>query len=174
MSSEVAELLETAGIHLWTGAGAERVLSGRLRLHNEGWLPVALAIALPRATGRPIAGIPHDGLGFTHVDEVGRVPGARDVYAVGDMTSHRLKQGGLATQQADAAASAIAAWAGADVEPTAYRPELRAVLLTGGTPRYLHGASAPADDPPWWPPHKIAARHLAPYLAAHPELEVPA
>jgi sulfide:quinone oxidoreductase len=173
-SSEIAELLDDAGIRLWTGARAERVLSGRLRLDAEGWLPVALAIALPRATGQPIAGIPHDGLGFTRVDEVGRVPGAGDVYAVGDMTSRRLKQGGLATQQADAAASAIAAWAGADVEPTAYRPELRAVLLTGGAPRYLHGASAPTDDPTWWPPHKIAARHLAPYLAAHPELEVPA
>ncbi len=133
-----------------------------------------MPIALPRASGRPIAGIPHDGLGFTRVDESGRVPGAGDVYAVGDMTSRRLKQGGLATQQADAAASAIAAWAGADVEPTPYRAELRAVLLTGGAPRYLRGTSAPADDPPWWPPHKIAARHLAPYLAAHPELEVPA
>jgi sulfide:quinone oxidoreductase len=173
-SCEIAELLDDAGIRLWTGAGAERVLSGRLRLDSEGWLPVALAIALPRATGQPLAGIPHDGRGFTRVDEVGRVPGAGEVYAVGDMTSRRLKQGGLATQQADAAASAVAAWAGADVEPTAYRPELRAVLLTGGPPRYLRGASAPTDDPPWWPPHKIAARHLAPYLAAHPELEVPA
>ena len=35
-----------------------------------------------------------------------------DVYAAGDMTSRPLKQGGLATQQADAAAAAIAAAAG--------------------------------------------------------------
>ena len=149
------------------------MLSGRLRLSGEGWLPIGLAVALPRASGRPLAGIPHDGLGFTRVDEVGRVPGADDVYAVGDMTSRRLKQGGLAAQQGDAAASAIAAWAGADVEPTGYDPQLRAVLLTGGAPRYLRGATAPVEDPPWWPPHKIAARHLAPYLASHPELEVP-
>ena len=82
--------------------------------------------------------------------------------------------GRLATQQADAAAAAIAAAAGAEVEPEAYRPVLRAMLLTGGRPRYLrhargdHGIAS--DDAPWWPPHKIAGRELAPYLTAHPEL----
>ena len=101
------------------------------------------------------------------------------MYAIGDMTSRPVKQGGLATQQADAAASALAAWAGAGVRPVPYRPELRTVLLTGGAPRYLHrlsgragGGAEIAEEPPWWPPHKIAARHLAPYLAAHPELDV--
>jgi sulfide:quinone oxidoreductase len=96
------------------------------------------------------------------------------------MTTRPLKQGGLATQQADAAASAIAAWAGAQVVPQPYRPVLRAVLLTGGTPRYLrHGRAEPgmpaslaAGDAPWWPPHKIAGRELAPYLNAHPELQL--
>ena len=81
-----------------------------------------------------------------------------------------LKQGGLATQQADAAAAAIAA---AGVEATAYRPVLRAMLLTGGRPRYVRHAPGDAgcatDDAPWWPPHKIAGRELAPYLTAHPE-----
>ena len=28
------------------------------------------------------------------------------------------------------------------------------------------------DDAPWWPPHKIAGRELAPYLTAHPELRL--
>ncbi len=172
-STEVAELLEDAGVRLWTGAGTERVVDGKLVLTGEGSLPVALTVSLPRTSGRPIAGVPHDGRGFTRVDEMGRVPGIDDVYAVGDMTSRRLKQGGLATQQADATASAIAALAGADVEPAAYRPQLRAVLLTGGAPRYLRG-DAVSEDPPFWPPHKIAARHLSPYLAAHPELEVTA
>ena len=94
------------------------------------------------------------------------------------MTSRRLKQGGLATQQADAAASRSPRGPARTSSPRPYRPELRGVLLTGGAPRYLRrgrtSRSDASDEPPWWPPHKIAARHLAPYLAAHPELEVPA
>ena len=37
------------------------------------------------------------------------------VYAAGDITTFPVKQGGIATQQADAAAEAIAAELGADV-----------------------------------------------------------
>jgi sulfide:quinone oxidoreductase len=55
------------------------------------------------------------------------------------------------------------------VTPKPYRPVLRGVLLTGGSPRFLRrGAGAPSlagEQAEWWPPHKIAARHLAPYLA---------
>jgi sulfide:quinone oxidoreductase len=70
----------------------------------------------------------------------------------------------------------IARSAGADVEPQAYRPVLRAMLLTGGRPRYLRheggDLGVAAEDSPWWPPHKISGRELAPYLSAHPELLV--
>jgi sulfide:quinone oxidoreductase len=179
-SAAVAALLDEAGVRLWTGAYAEIVEDGRLWMSTEGGLPVDLAVALPRPVGRRVPGLPSDGKGFTPVDPYGRVPGIDDVYAVGDMTTRPLKQGGLATQQADAAASAIAAWAGAAVEPQPYRPVLRAVLLTGGMPRFLrHGRAEPglpaslaADEAPWWPPHKIAGRELAPYLNAHPELQL--
>jgi len=66
--------------------------------------------------------------------------------------------------------------------PQPYRPVLRAVLLTGDAPRFLrHGRAAPGlpaslatDEAPWWPPHKIAGRELAPYLNAHPELRLEA
>ena len=51
---------------------------------------------------------------------------------------------------------------------------LRAMLLTGSSPRYLrhapHDRGLAVDEAPWWPPHKIAGRELAPYLSAHPEL----
>jgi sulfide:quinone oxidoreductase len=175
-ASAVAELLQERGIRLWTNAFAELVEDDRLWLSLEGGLPVDLAIALPRAQGRPIPGVPAGAGGFTPVDDYGRVAGLRDVYAVGDMTDRPLKQGGLATQQADAAASAIAARAGAPVTPQPYRPELRAVLLTGGAPRYLRRVgheSALTGEAAWWPAHKIAGRHLAPYLAAHPEVREP-
>jgi sulfide:quinone oxidoreductase len=173
-SRAVVALLEDAGVRLWTGAIAEVVEDGCLWMSMEGGLPVALAVALPRPVGRVVAGVPHDAHGFVPVDPFGRVIGLEDVYAAGDMTSRPLKQGGLATQQADAIASAIAAWSGAPVTPEPYRPVLRGVLLTGGSPRFLRrGDGAPSlvgEHAEWWPPHKIAARELAPYLEAHPEL----
>jgi hypothetical protein len=51
------------------------------------------------------------------------------------------------------------------------------MLFTGRHAQYLSRApGAPgetSEDAPWWPPHKIAGRHLGPYLAAHPELIEP-
>jgi sulfide:quinone oxidoreductase len=170
-SASVAALLDDAGVRLWTGAYAEVVEDGHLWMSLEGGLPVDLAVALPRPVGRRVPGLPSDAFGFVPVDALGHVAGIEDVYAAGDMTSRPVKQGGLATQQADAAASAIAAWAGAPVEPQPYRPVLRALLLTGDTPRFLRGSAPAADAAPFWPPHKIAGRELAPYLNAHPELQ---
>jgi hypothetical protein len=48
---------------------------------------------------------------------------------------------------------------------------LRGKLLTGGEPRSLRageGHSDAADHLLWWPPAKVAARHLAPVLAGEP------
>ena len=77
----------------------------------------------------------------------------------------------MATQQADAAAEAIATRAGADVDPRPFRPVLRGMLLTGATPRYLRAdvsggdSSSAYDQAPWWLPSKIAEPWLAPSLA---------
>ena len=170
----VAELLEDAAVRLWTGAFADCVEDGRLWLDMEGGLPVDLAVALPRPIGPRIPGLPADEAGFLPVDAEGRVDGAPGVFAAGDVTTRPLRQGGLATQQADAAATAIALDSGAPVERNPYRPTLRGMLLTGGRPQYLSRtpgrAGEASEDSQWWPPHKIAGRHLAPYLAAHPEL----
>ena len=65
--------------------------------------------------------------------------GTSDVYAAGDITTFTVKQGGIAAQQAEAAAEAIAAAAGVEIEPRPFRPVLRGLLLTGDGPRYLHG-----------------------------------
>jgi sulfide:quinone oxidoreductase len=102
------------------------------------------------------------------------------VYAAGDVISFPIKQGGLAAQQADAAAELIAAKAGAPVDPTPFRPVLRGLLLTGSEPSYLRAeitggggeTSAAAAEPLWWPPGKIAGRYLAPHLASMGKVEL--
>jgi sulfide:quinone oxidoreductase len=61
------------------------------------------------------------------------------------------------------------------VRPLPYRPILRGLLLTGGEVRYLrndpHRGSEASGEPLWWPPVKVMGRHLAPYLAAHLDLD---
>ena len=96
------------------------------------------------------------------------------MFAAGDATAFPIKQGGLAAQQADAVAEAIAASVGADIDPQPFRPILRGVLLTGGPARYLRAdiSGGAGDDSTisgealWWPPDKIAGRYLAPYLSS--------
>jgi sulfide:quinone oxidoreductase len=125
-------------------------------------------ITLPVPEGPWIAGLPSDEHGFIPVDAHAAVKGLGRVYAAGDGTSFPIKQGGLAAQQADAAAAAIAAALGTAIAPEPFRPVLRGMLLTGDLPRFLRGAAGASEaavGPLWWPPAKIAARHLAPYLA---------
>jgi sulfide:quinone oxidoreductase len=174
VSDTVTALLAERGVRLRTGALVDEYDAGLLRLGAGGSLAADRVIALPRLLGPRIRGVPSDPLGFVPVDELARVIGIDGVHAVGDMTAHCLKQGGLAAQQADVAASAIAAAAGVSVPLQPYRPVLRGLLLTGGEPRFLrrdpHGATEASGEPLWWPPAKIAGRHLAPYLAGHLEL----
>jgi sulfide:quinone oxidoreductase len=170
-SAAVARRLDDAGIHLRTGTFATEVADGRLWLELEGALDVDLAIALPPLSGPHLPGLPAEPGGFVPVDRFGRVRGVERVWAVGDMTARPLKQGGLTAQQADVAATDIAAQAGgADVRVRPYNPTLHGLLLTGGSPVFLERRphappeSEASDDFLWWPAHKIVGRHLGPYL----------
>ena len=130
------------------------------------------AVALPRLEARGSPASPRDAHGFLPTDPFGQVAGEIDVWAAGDATRFPLKQGGIAAQQADAAAESIAARAGATLEPSPFRPVLRGLLLTGMAPRFLRAEGGPArsvvdTEPLWWPPAKIVGRHLAPFLAEH-------
>jgi sulfide:quinone oxidoreductase len=173
-ASEVVRwLLEERGIVLRTGSYAREFRSGHLELTPEGSIAADHVVALPRLEGVAIDGVPHDGEGFIPTDRFGRVDELPDVYAAGDATSFAVKQGGLAAQQAEAAATAIAARAGAPVDPAPFNPVLRGLLLTGGIPRYLRTELTSPGQPAeidavglWWPPNKIAGRFLAPFLAA--------
>jgi sulfide:quinone oxidoreductase len=139
-------------------------------------IEVDRVVALPQLLGRAPAGVPADDNGFVAVDQHCKVRRMAHVWAAGDGIAFPVKFGGLAAEQADAAAEAIAQLAGADVRPAPFRPVLRGRLLTGRGERFLHhvaggggGEGDVAEHTLWWPPTKVAGRRLAPYLADRDE-----
>jgi sulfide:quinone oxidoreductase len=174
-AQHVRDLCADRGIRLRTATRVVSFQKGSLKLDRGDDVEADEVVALPELEGEVIEGLPHDDAGFIPVDEHGAVRGMPGVYAAGDGIDYPIKQGGLATQQADAAAEAIAADLGAAVEPRPFRPRLRGQLLTGLGLSYLTAAateagpseSSVAANPLWWPPSKIAGRYLAPYLASH-------
>jgi sulfide:quinone oxidoreductase len=169
-SSAVEQLLAMREIRVETSTVASGWQDGELHLVGGGQIAADAAVSLPSLHGPVIGGLPQDENGFVPTDDLGGVVGLTDVYAAGDMTQSTLKQGGLAAQQADAVASAIAADFGADVRPSEFRPVLHGLLLIGGPPRFMRtdpgGASSVVSTQPlWWPPGKIVGRYLSPFLA---------
>ncbi|MCU0258564.1 MAG: NAD(P)/FAD-dependent oxidoreductase, partial [Solirubrobacteraceae bacterium] len=161
---------------------AAEALAGGSSLHADR------VIAFPRLHGPRIAGLPHDDDGYIRVDDHQRVVGVPDVYAAGDCTAFPLKQGGIASQQADAAAASIALALGASSEAAPFEPVLRGLLLTGDEPSYFraypgterppstvainapslrqeHAPNVAAHRPLWWPPSKVAGHYLGAFLA---------
>ena len=122
-------------------------------------------ICIPEARAVAIAGLPHNPDGFLSTDDLGQIPGVPDVYAVGDIATFPIKQGGIAAQQAGHVARLIARRAGARVEAPPLRLELHGLLLTGATPLYLHanvtggsgGTATASTAAPTGPGGKIAA-----------------
>ena len=137
-SDLLERLLEDANVTLVLGAVPDVPRTGRIVARpGEAAREVDRIVAMPVASGRPIPGLPATDEGFIPVDAHGRVRGVAGVYAAGDVTDRPLKQGGLATQQADAAAAAIAADAGLPVEAEPFRPVLRGLLIAGSTCWFL-------------------------------------
>ncbi|MEY2513819.1 MAG: sulfide:quinone oxidoreductase [bacterium] len=162
-------MLEMLGVEVVTGAQPREVVAGGVLLDDGAVVAADDVVTLAAIVARPIAGLPSDRLGFVPVDLHGRVAGEGAVYAAGEVTSFPLRQGGLATQQADAVAEAIAAEAGAGNVPAPFRPVLRGRMLTNGAPLFLQsrpsGESLASTRPLWSPAGKVAGRYLAPYLA---------
>ena len=172
-SEAVADLLREGDMTVMTSAYAE-VPQWDTVIVNPGdrRLEVDRVVALPELFGPAVRGLPAAEHGFIPIDQHGKVRGVDRIYAAGDATDFAIKHGGIASQQADVAAEAIAALAGAPIEPKPFVPTIHGMLLTGGRPRYLRAritggqgfSSEVSMDPIWSPPRKIAARYLAPYL----------
>lgn len=172
---ETRELLDGRGVELYTESTVEAFEDGVLWIDFEGGAEVDGLVALPRLLGPAVDGLPHDDEGFVPIDHVARVAGVEHVYAAGDACAFALKQGGLAAQEADVAVAHIAWTLGAGPRPVPLELVLRGELLTGEAPRFLRARVSKrgeerdrgevSREPLWWPPAKIAARELAPYLA---------
>jgi sulfide:quinone oxidoreductase len=183
-SGSVAALLSGRGIQVRSGAWASEAEDGSLLLtpaHER--LEVSGVLALPILDGPRMPGLPADEHGFIPIDDHARVQGVERVYAAGDGTNFPIKQGGLGTQEADAAAAHIAASFGAPVDPEPFQPVLRGKLLTGDDSLNLRsnvaggaGEGIASPDYLWWPPHKVSGRYLGAWLAgrvSRPDPEPP-
>ncbi len=168
----VRDELEIAGVELIAAARPAVPTGTVVELGAGRRAAFDRVVHLPLPSGPPVLGVTCDGQGFVEVDEHLRVREAPDVLAAGDGTRGAIKQGGLAAQQADAVARALASAAVSGVRPEPYRPVLRGVLRTRRGPRYLRaeppgglGVCDVSEHPLWWPPSKVASRWLTPWLA---------
>lgn len=172
-SEAVGSVLAGRGIGVRAGSRVREERSGELVLAPAGELLRYDGLAaMPLIEGPRIEGVPADEDGFIPIDEHARVEGAEDLYAAGDCSNFPIKQGGLGTQQADAAAAHVAARFGAELEPYGFHPVLRGKLFVGEESLYLShdltggtGEGESSFDYLWWPPHKVGGRYLAPWLA---------
>ena len=172
-SRGIRELLRQRGVAFRGSTLPFAVEQGALLTTPGRPVPADTVVGAPERTAATLAGLPTERRGFVPTDEFGRVDGRDDLYVVGEASAEHLGHGGIAAQQADAAASAIAASIDPALAPRPFRPVLRAALLTGGAPLYLRAdlesqhRTELATRPLWWPPVKITGRHLGPALDAH-------
>jgi sulfide:quinone oxidoreductase len=172
-SARVRSLVEDRGVEIWCSRYPAEFAQGRLTCVPEESFPAAAVVAGPRLTGPAIEGLPTDRGGFIPVDDHGQVRGLDAVYAAGDGTTFPIKQGGIAAAQADAAAVSIARLAGADIEPSPFKPVLRSLLLSAERPTFMYvelsggsgETSEVSEEALWWPAGKIVGRYLSPFLA---------
>jgi sulfide:quinone oxidoreductase len=147
VSDAVSRLLTEHGIVMIPSARCETPAPGELTVYpGSRHMFLDRIVALPELFGPPTPGVPKAAAhGFIAVDPHCRVRGLARVYAAGDATDFAagdatdfaVKHGGLAAQQAETAAKAIATLAGAPVDPRPFHPLIHAVLLGGEQPLYL-------------------------------------
>lgn len=165
----VMPLLDALGIELVAAVQPRSVVAGGLRVDGGAVVAAEHVVTLADVVARPVPGLPSDRAGFVPVDRHGLVAGEERVYAAGEVTAFPLRQGGIAAQQADVVAAAIAARCAGGHPPAPFAPVLRGRLTTSGAPLYLQarpsGQSLASHRALWSPPEKVAGRYVAPYLA---------
>lgn len=149
VSHRVTRILARNDVDLVTCATAERFANDTLVTSAGAEIAADAVVAVPSLVGVPIPGLPHDSEGFLPVNEYGRVDGAENVFAAGDISDFRLKQGGVASQQADAVVAAIVEQFGGRAALHGFEPELRGLLLTPQGVEPLSVTINGAPQPSW-------------------------
>ncbi|MGK2877797.1 MAG: FAD-dependent oxidoreductase [Solirubrobacterales bacterium] len=166
-SATVAELCAELGVSVHLG---KTVLSydGRGAHLSDGTEVASDRLfAMPRLTGHVPQGVPARPDGFVPVDDLQRVVGTENVFAVGDVTDFRVKQGGLASSQADLAIAAIEHRLGTGPAPTPSTREIDALMLTADRRVAMrakigpHSSESIAIEQPTGAVQKIYSRLLA-------------
>ena len=137
IASQLWSMLAERDIQVVTDTVPLRTGPGGLVVAHARPVQVERVVALARLGGPCVDGLPCDEHGFIPTDEHGVVPRVEAAWAAGDATTSPIKQGGLAAEQADAAAASIARWLGADVAPKPFRPVLRGLMLDPHDARFL-------------------------------------
>jgi sulfide:quinone oxidoreductase len=177
VAAELAEL----DVGFVGGRVATSVSGDALTVDSGAAIEADRVVAVPQLRGARIAGVPANRWGFVPIDAVGLVAGMAEVYAAGDMTTFPIKNGGVATQQADLIAHSIAA--GFGLTPHGRRPKraLEVRLVGGrrplvfrieldefGQPTAAAAIQSRRDVRPTWT--KVFGRYLTPYLETHEPL----
>jgi len=176
VSDAVAQVLQEAGIDTIGEAGPIDSDAASITT-AAGTLAFDRVVAVPRLRGPGIDGLPSDGRGFLPIDLGGALLDVEHVYAAGDASDFPVKFGGVAARQADAVASAIAAAAGAPVEPRSFDGIVHGVLLNPAGRRSVYFSvrfdegvvcesrvSDSSESAAWAPEAKLDAVYLAAYL----------
>ena len=164
----VVRKLRRMGIEITTGATVTAFDWGRLVMADGSVRGADRVVSLPVTRGPAIAGLPMDDEGFARCGPDGMVKGAEHVHVVGDAGTFPLKKGGVACQQADSVAAAIARGLGADVGALPFMPAMPEWVWDGadGWLRRAPGQEGDEDAevPLRWPVPKVAGRFLSPFL----------
>lgn len=144
-SRSVGRMLVDAGVRLIAGASPISVRrDGCLVLRSGATIHADKVVAAPALQGPRLSGVPSSANGFVRVERDGRVAGLTDVYAAGEMTTFPVRHPGLAAQQADVIARAIAASDfSCEVQARQRQPRTRvptARLLARSKPLHLHAS----------------------------------
>jgi len=165
-TGKVTALLQDRNIETVLETAPAEYRDGALVTVDGQQIEADIAIALPLLDGRRVQGLPSDEQGFIPVDGFGRIHDHEREFAAGDATSFPVKFGGLATEQADIVAGAIAAAAWGATAPEPFKPVFRGTLVTADGMIGL-GPGADSSGPyAWDPAEKVHGKFLTPFLKA--------
>ncbi len=165
-TEKVAELLRSRKIETVLETAPKEYRDGALSTTDGRQIEADLVLAMPLLTGRRIPGLPYDEQGFIPVDDFGQILELDREFAAGDVTSFPVKFGGLATEQADVVAAAIAAAAWKTTAPKPFKPVYHGTLVTPEGPVGLGPGVGSSDAYAWDPAEKVHGRYLTPFLKA--------